>query len=558
MQAIRCVCPSCHTTLKVTRTAGGQVRCPRCSSRISTNAPAPAPAPPVVPAVRTREVPRPASNNLPLILGLAGGGALVLLAVLAVVAVVVIGAMKPSSTAVAQATQSAQLPQPFPPPNPNPGGPAINPNPGNGPGGGGPAGGPALPEEQQAKVNAAIDKGVAYLKRALDGKGGGDAHANRLGAIALGALTLLTCGVPENDPILAKAIDRVRREGDTTTNTYDLALCILALDPLNGPGDAELIRSMALRLMAGQNAAGGWTYNVRALSDDDERTLLGLLRKFENPGAMARKDEGPGGGRVEPGAIGGRIDAPPADRNPPRPGRPAPPAKRPRLGAPLGPGGVENLPVVVFDLNKPMAGQDDNSNTQFAILAVWAAGKHGVPVHQSMRMIDARFRGSQNGDGSWGYHRGGSVRPDSMTCAGLIGLAVGKGIDAKKAGGKDEVIDRAVESLSKNIGKAPLRGRNGQALRLNMNSLGDLYYLWSLERVAVIYDAKEIGGKDWYGWGAQFLVEKQGPEGAWRDSHGGIADTCFALLFLKRANVAKDLTRQIGDLNLLGRVGGQK
>jgi len=77
----------------------------------------------------------------------------------------------------------------------------------------------------------------------------------------------------------------------------------------------------------------------------------------------------------------------------------------------------------------------------------------------------------------------------------------------------------------------------------------NLYFLWSLERVAVLYNLPTIGDKDWYRWGAQVLVGNQGNKGNW--TNGGyvgstsIIDTCMALLFLKRANLVKDLTAKL-------------
>ena len=49
-------------------------------------------------------------------------------------------------------------------------------------------------------------------------------------------------------------------------------------------------------------------------------------------------------------------------------------------------------------------------------------------------------------------------------------------------------------------------------------------------------DMKTIGQKDWYGWGAEILLENQTADGSWNGDYatGGV-DTCFALLFLRRA-----------------------
>src|ERR1700732_2336492 len=72
------------------------------------------------------------------------------------------------------------------------------------------------------------------------------------------------------------------------------------------------------------------------------------------------------------------------------------------------------------------------------------------------------------------------------------------------------------------------------------------YFLWSLERLAVALDLNTIGGKDWHAWGTEILIDNQQPDGTWRGAYGeGGADTCFALLFLRRANFAKDLTTNL-------------
>src|SRR5262249_36748723 len=77
----------------------------------------------------------------------------------------------------------------------------------------------------------------------------------------------------------------------------------------------------------------------------------------------------------------------------------------------------------------------------------------------------------------------------------------------------------------------------------------NLYFLWTVERVGMLYGLSKINDKDWYHWGADVLVEAQQKEGHW--ATGGypgadqLTDTCFALLFLKRATLAKDLTVKI-------------
>lgn len=202
----------------------------------------------------------------------------------------------------------------------------------------------------------------------------------------------------------------------------------------------------------------------------------------------------------------------------------------------------------------------DNSNTQFATLALWAAQRYDVPMHRTLNLIVRRFVTSQNPDGSWNYHYrfGGGVQHESfssagaMTCVGLIGLAVGHGLNQPLPAGQpvqDPRVLKALTALYQMVGKP--------GDRLRKLPMQNLYYLWSLERVAVLYRLPTIGDKDWYRWGAQVLVGNQETEGTWS---GGLypgssptIDTCLALLFLKRANLAKDLTEKLpfkaADLN---------
>ncbi len=75
----------------------------------------------------------------------------------------------------------------------------------------------------------------------------------------------------------------------------------------------------------------------------------------------------------------------------------------------------------------------------------------------------------------------------------------------------------------------------------------NLYLLWSIERVAVLYDLPTIAGKDWYRWGAEVLVANQSDQGDWPDGGGYYGakppiNTSLSLLFLRRANLVSDLT----------------
>ena len=54
------------------------------------------------------------------------------------------------------------------------------------------------------------------------------------------------------------------------------------------------------------------------------------------------------------------------------------------------------------------------------------------------------------------------------------------------------------------------------------------------------------GGEDWHAWGTKVILPHQEKAGSWSESpHGPLADTCFALLFLVRANLFQDLTDKL-------------
>jgi hypothetical protein len=63
------------------------------------------------------------------------------------------------------------------------------------------------------------------------------------------------------------------------------------------------------------------------------------------------------------------------------------------------------------------------------------------------------------------------------------------------------------------------------------------YYLYALERTGMLYDTSLIGNHDWYLEGARILLNEQKPDGSWDASHfkKPTWDTCFSILFLKRA-----------------------
>ena len=51
--------------------------------------------------------------------------------------------------------------------------------------------------------------------------------------------------------------------------------------------------------------------------------------------------------------------------------------------------------------------------------------------------------------------------------------------------------------------------------RLDNLKMANLYFLWSVERVGMLYGRRTIADKEWYPWGTDFLLKQQQGDGPW-------------------------------------------
>jgi hypothetical protein len=393
-------------------------------------------------------------------------------------------------------------------------------------------------------IQRAVDRGVEYLKRLQ--KEDGTWPRREMGATALAGLTLLECGVAADDPAVQKAAAKVREASINETATYSLSLALMFLDRLGDPRDVPFLESLTVKLLAGQNASGGWSYTCPALSGGEVNRLTTVLKQRNE--LVATKELPRPGQRRDvtdlPREIQEQLD-------------------RINRGEGAGKPGAA-----------PQGGMGDNSNTQFAIMALWMGHRHGVPVEKALARVDARFRSTQLPDGGWNYQptrvtappvvpvhqpgvdsplatsSAGNASATAMTCAGLLGLALASGSANEGAAergkrplldpGKDPIIKNGLLALGATLDIAVADGKV-PVVNNHTNTKG-YYILWSLERMAVAYGLDTIGNKNWYDWGANVLLHNQQADGGWVGEHDGGCDTCFALLFLKKANLVKDLT----------------
>jgi hypothetical protein len=582
MPATKVTCPHCRKHLKSSKPfqAGHRVVCSRCGHSFavpgdivaSADKPSPQPAAPVgrnpahAEAAPEGAVPTPVSNRQMLGIGLVLGGLLLLL--MTTLSLVLYFALHKGSTdvSVEEAAVSAASGE----------GNTSAENPREDA-----EQAPWLPPEEQEQVNKAIDRGVQWLMNSQQPSGSWSDGFYPIGLAALPALTLLECGVPPDDRHIQKALHHVRQAMPHLDQTYLLSLAILFLDRLGNPADKKAIQTCALRLVAGQTAAGGWTYPCPILTPQEENDLLLVMRQRRPRNALDLFTGGPGGSappgfltrdsrepldkdiqgeasgdsKLLPEGDTQRWDGKPLDKDLPSPEE----ANRAldRLSSELRE--LPSLQPPQESHKLPSHDNSDNSNTQFAILGLLAAGRYDLPLERTYALIVQRFHVSQVNDGRWNYKYSlpphpGELRP-AMTGAGLLGLAVQYGLAADHARKRnkpfridDPAVDKGFQYLSQFIGnpigwKKP-RARNRETI--------NLYLLWTIERCGVLYHQRLIGGKDWYKWGVELLVDHQQDDGSWNNDGyftppdvAPITDTCFALLFLKRANLAKDLTKKL-------------
>jgi hypothetical protein len=211
----------------------------------------------------------------------------------------------------------------------------------------------------------------------------------------------------------------------------------------------------------------------------------------------------------------------------------------------------------------------DNSNSQFALLALHEAERAGAKVDPVIwQRAKECWRNCQNPDGSWSYsplprkrevRQANGVRSvkvavaahgdgtGSMTCAGITSLIIANGAlyegDARVVGDRiqccvrgdsadDPCIQNGLKWLADNFSVAHNPGNNSWLL----------YYLYGMERVGRMTAQRFIGGHDWYREGADQLLRMKGClADAWdggmpviQELVVGEINTSFALLFLSK------------------------
>jgi hypothetical protein len=181
---------------------------------------------------------------------------------------------------------------------------------------------------------------------------------------------------------------------------------------------------------------------------------------------------------------------------------------------------------------KPAPGVWDNSNTQFAVLALHDAARAGVEIPAEVaRGIATHFvktaQREPSGGLAWSYRT--HDPSTSMTAAALSSLAVARELGAKGPE-IDDAIQRGLEILRAEIptyfenyfGEGPGRGT--------------CYQVYSIEKALDLLEVEELGGVRWFPRIAGEVLANQGRDGLWQEE---MIDTCLCILFLTRGSIAR-------------------
>ena len=152
----------------------------------------------------------------------------------------------------------------------------------------------------------------------------------------------------------------------------------------------------------------------------------------------------------------------------------------------------------------------DPSNTQFAMLALYAAESVGVEVaEQTWRNALGYWARTQRQDGSWGYNPE-MPATGSMTCAGIASTIIAAGqVSESDAKGTGDEVDCCARQTNSDVTEKGLDwlGRNF-SVNSNPNSLASrrnrnfsrtwlLYYMYGVERVGRLSGRRFLGRHDW-------------------------------------------------------------
>jgi hypothetical protein len=353
---------------------------------------------------------------------------------------------------------------------------------------------PLPPGVDDFKVDKAIKAGVAWLMKdypeAKDWRQSDE----------LVLWTFVHADVPPSEPKYKKLLDGMLAA--PLEKTYRVALQAMILEEIDRAKHQERIAHCAQFLIDNQCKNGQWSYGTPTPHLKDVPTI-----KVKEDVATTS-----GSGEVKTYAPGEKKPKPKVTQK--------------------------------IMLKKMRDGPDtgDNSNSQYAALGLRACRDAGVYVPEEVLLMALKW---------WRESQFKSEKKDNAVATGTSGDAEGWNYKNKELQQKEPYHAMTAGGVSSLVIYEHLLGRDwkrSSSVKQGVNWLTEhyavntgYYYMYGLERACILYGTEKLGDKFWYADGAKVLIKAQKPDGSWSGKHKddeafrGVWDTCFAILFLKRA-----------------------
>jgi hypothetical protein len=182
----------------------------------------------------------------------------------------------------------------------------------------------------------------------------------------------------------------------------------------------------------------------------------------------------------------------------------------------------------------------DNSNTQYALLGLWAGKSGGATINRAVwESIRDFYVGTQDMSGGWKYITSEEKIRFTMSTAGLCGLLIaGQELssDQQKLQKNGVALNCGIYEENKAVARAMDWFTRNFKLEVPQTTF---YNIYGIERAGRLTGQRFFGDHDWYREGCEYLVRGQQDDGSWY--HRGqlfdtwpIISTSFSLLFLSK------------------------
>jgi hypothetical protein len=320
-------------------------------------------------------------------------------------------------------------------------------------------------------------------------------------------LTLIHAEVPESNPVFQQYLKNCLEA--PLEKTYNVALLAMCLEELDPSGYQQKLAQCAQFLVDNQASNGQWSYG-RATD----------LKKYPFDGKKEVKSVATGKEKEKSRDFSATT-----------------------LGAKKKPANS-----ITITQQRTTGAGGDNSNTQYASLGLRACFDANIVLPpdvlnlgrkwwtEAASVDEAEGKLGKNAVGTggdvtkvqgWNYQDAsadGAKGPYHAMTAGAVGAVV--------------IYDYM---LGRDWKKDPLAVAGCNWLGKHFAVNGNLYYMYALERAGMLYGTEKFGDHDWYLKGAQSIVRSQKADGSWggnADDEKNTIQTCFAILFLKKATRA--------------------